>query len=136
MGMLKILVVEDDITSSRLLQELLKSYGLPDAAANGKEAVEAVRVALEAGEPHDLICLDIVMKEMNGIVVLKKIRAMERERGGAKGSRSRVFMTTGTYDKRIIDAAFEAECDAYFVKPVGVKNLRKELENFKMIETE
>lgn len=40
-------IVEDDFTSRLLLQEFLKSYGPSHIAVNGKEAVEAVRAALE-----------------------------------------------------------------------------------------
>ena len=44
---MKTLIVEDDFTSRLLLQELLKSYGPSLIAVNGKEAVDAVRAALE-----------------------------------------------------------------------------------------
>jgi len=40
----KTLVVEDDFTSRLLIQEILKSYGTVHAAANGKEALRAVRL--------------------------------------------------------------------------------------------
>ena len=48
---------------------------------NGKEAVEAVRNALETVEPYNLICLDIMMPEMDGQQALREIRDMEEARG-------------------------------------------------------
>ena len=47
---MKTLIVEDDFTSRLLLQELLKHYGPAHIAVNGKEAVEAVRLALAASD--------------------------------------------------------------------------------------
>ena len=48
---MKTLIVEDDFTSRLLLQEILKSYGVVHIAVNGKEAVHAVREAMEARRP-------------------------------------------------------------------------------------
>ena len=58
---MKTLIAEDDLTSRLLLEGFVKSYGPCQIALNGKEAVEAVRVALKAGEYYQLICLDIEM---------------------------------------------------------------------------
>jgi two-component system chemotaxis response regulator CheY len=44
---MKTLIVEDDFTSRLLLQEILKPYRPSHVAVNGREAVEAVRLALE-----------------------------------------------------------------------------------------
>ena len=74
---MKTLIVEDDFTNRLLLQELIKGYGLPHVAINGKEALEAVRTALEADEPYDLVCLDIMMPEMDGHTALMEMRALE-----------------------------------------------------------
>jgi hypothetical protein len=63
---MKTLIAEDSDTSRLLLQGLLKSYGPTHTGLNGKETVRVVRTALEEGEPYDLICLDIMMPEMDG----------------------------------------------------------------------
>ncbi len=63
---MKSLIVEDDFSSRLILLELLKSSGPTHVAVNGKEAVDAVRKGLEENEPFDLICLDIMMPEMDG----------------------------------------------------------------------
>jgi len=78
---MKTLIVEDDFTSRLLLQGLLQSYGAVHFAVNGKEAVEAVRLALESDELYDLICLDIMMPEMDGQEALRQIRLMEETKG-------------------------------------------------------
>ena len=48
---MKILIADDDLTSRLLLLTLLKNYGQIHIAMNGRKAVEAVRLAIEAGKP-------------------------------------------------------------------------------------
>ena len=87
---MKTLIVDDDFTNRLLLQELLRPHGQSHVAVNGREAVDAVGVALEAKEPYDLICLDIMMPEMDGQEALGKIRALEekhRLKVGIKGAK-------------------------------------------------
>jgi hypothetical protein len=50
---MRILIVEDDLASRRLLKTLLFKYGDCDIAVNGEEAVESFRLALEEGAPYD-----------------------------------------------------------------------------------
>ena len=131
---MKTLIVEDDFTSRLLLQELLKSYGPSHIAVNGKEAVEAVRLALEAGEPYDLICLDIMMPEMDGQQALKQIRALEEEEGIISTNGAKIIMTTTLGDPKNAFAALKNLCDAYLVKPLDIPKLINELGKLKLIK--
>ena len=63
---IKTLIVEDDFACRKALQIFLSEYGNCFIAVNGCEAVEAVRQALDEDQPYDLICLDIMMPEMDG----------------------------------------------------------------------
>jgi two-component system chemotaxis response regulator CheY len=130
---LKTLIVEDEITSRVLLRELLKRYGLPHVAMNGKEAVEAVSAALNALEPYDLICLDIMMPEMNGQEALKKIRQMESEAGIEPVRRAKVIMTTAHADKDNVLQAIQSQCDYFLVKPIDGRALLEELRRMGLI---
>ena len=130
---MKTLIVEDEITSRVLLRELLKRYGLPHVAMNGKEAVEAVSAALNALEPYDLICLDIMMPEMNGQEALKKIRQMEAEAGIEPVRRAKVIMTTAHADKDNVLQAIQSQCDYFLVKPIDGRALLEELRRMGLI---
>ena len=130
---MKTLIVEDEITSRVLLRELLKRYGLPHVAMNGREAVEAVSAALNALEPYDLICLDIMMPEMNGQEALKKIRQMEAEAGIGPERRARVIMTSALADKGNVIEAIQSQCDYFLVKPIDGRALLDELRRFGLI---
>ncbi len=130
---MKMLIVEDDFTHRALLQECLKEYGPAHVAVNGSEAVEAVRAAMEAGAPYDLICLDIEMPELNGRDALKEIRKMEEDAGVLLGSGAKIIMTTASRDGKDVMGSFREACDAYLCKPVEKGALTERLRKFGLI---
>jgi two-component system chemotaxis response regulator CheY len=78
---MRALLVEDDFASRLLLQTFLFRFGECHAAANGREAVEVFRASWEMGLPYDLICMDVMMPEMDGCEAVRQIRAQEQARG-------------------------------------------------------
>jgi two-component system chemotaxis response regulator CheY len=130
---MKTLIVEDDFTSRLLLLELLKGYGPSHVAVNGREAIEAVRTALKAGEPYDLICLDIMMPEMDGQEALQGIRQMEEKAGIAAADFTKIVMTTALADKANVVKAASRGCDYFLVKPIEKARLQEELRKLKLI---
>ncbi|MFZ4436919.1 MAG: response regulator [Syntrophales bacterium] len=130
---MKTLIVEDDFTSGLYLQEILKKYGPTKIALNGKEAVEAVQAAVEAGEPYDLVTLDIMMPEMDGQTALKEIRRVEEAGGIASIFGVKVIMTTALDDSKNILASFKGQCDVYLTKPVDKSKLLESLKKFGLI---
>ena len=131
---MKTLIVEDDFTSRLILQEFLKSYGQSHIAVNGREAVEAVRLALEAGEPYHLICLDIMMPEMDGQTALKQIRALEEAKGIWSTQGAKIVMTTALNRLKDVNTAFGNLCDSYLVKPIDRTKLLETLRQMSLIE--
>ena len=131
---MKILIAEDDFTSRLLLQEILKAWGAAHVAVNGREALEAVRIGLETGEAYDLVCMDIMMPEMDGQQAVAEIRAMELATGVAPGKGSKIVMTTALGDMKNIMNAFGNLCDAYLVKPIRKDALAGELRKLGLIE--
>ncbi len=130
---MKTLIVEDDFTSRLLLQEILKRFGEIHIAVNGKEAVAAVRAAMDAGAPYDLICLDIMMPEMDGSEALKQIRSMEEARGIISSHGAKIFMTTALDQMKNVIQAFYGLCDAYLYKPIEKAKLVEQLQAFRLI---
>lgn len=128
--MMKTLVVEDDFTSRLLLQEILKPYGAVHIAVNGNEAVQAVRAALDSGEPYNLVCLDIMMPEMDGQKALREIRGMEESRGILSPDGAKIFMITALDGMKNVFEGFQGLCDAYLVKPVEKAKLLRQLHAF------
>jgi two-component system, chemotaxis family, chemotaxis protein CheY len=130
---MKTLIVEDDFTSRLLLQELLKGYGPLQIAVNGKEAVEAMRLALGAGEPFDLICLDIMMPEADGQEALRNLREQEEAMGILSSKGGKIGMTTALRDSKNVIAAYGSLCDAYLTKPIEKAKLLDELHKLQLI---
>ena len=130
---MKILIVEDDFSSRFLLQKFLADHGTCYIAINGKEAVEAVKTAMDAGDPYDLICLDIMMPEMDGQDALKQIRKMEEDKGILSSDGSKVIMTTALGDIKNINEAFLNLCDGYLTKPINKKNLQENLQTLQLV---
>ncbi len=130
---MKALIVEDDFTSRLLLQELLKPYGATHIAVNGREAVEAVRISVETGEPYTLICLDIMMPEMDGQEALRAIRALEDAHGVVPGHGAKILMATALTDFRNRSDAYFNLCDGYLTKPIRQEQLRNELRDLGLI---
>ncbi len=124
---LKFLIVEDDFTCRKLLQSFLYEFGDCFVAINGQEAVQAVKDALDEGRPYDLICLDIMMPEMDGHEALEAIRQIENEHGIAGLDGVKVIMTTALGDSKNVMGAFRTGCEAYIVKPVAKEKLLEEM---------
>jgi two-component system, chemotaxis family, chemotaxis protein CheY len=130
---MKILIAEDDFTSRLLLQEMMKGYGLAHIAVNGKEAVAAVHLALQMGTPYDLICLDVMMPEMDGHEALKEIRLIEDKEGLSGQGRARIIMTTSLADKTNVVKASESQCDYYLIKPYDRVKLQQALYKLNLV---
>lgn len=128
------LVVEDDFTERILLTEFLKSYGECDNAHDGKAALKMVSRAVEMGAYYDLICLDIVMPEVDGHTTLAGIRRIEAEKKVPSTKAAKIIMVTALTDRKNFFAAMGANCDGYIRKPVRLEMLLEELKNMKLIK--
>ncbi len=124
---MKILIVDDDFASRRILMKCAQSLGTCDMAANGKEAMMAYEDALQEKDPYDLILLDIMMPEMDGNEVLKAIR--DRESRAAPGTlrKTTIAMASSLGDKQSIIGSFHNQCDGYIVKPYSPDSLLRDL---------
>ena len=132
---MKMLVVEDDFVSRRLLQKMLATYGDCDIAVDGVEAVQAFELAQSEGRRYDLICLDIMMPKMNGQEVLKAIRRIEREQEVPVQEEVKVIMTTALDSpQNVIEAYYQGGCTSYLVKPIEKQKLIDTLQEYGLIE--
>jgi two-component system sensor histidine kinase/response regulator len=72
---LGVLVVDDNATNRRILQEILSAWGLrPVLVSSGREAMKEILRAAETGETYRLAILDCMMPEMDGFGLAKNIR--------------------------------------------------------------
>src|SRR5262249_8069649 len=104
---LRMLLAEDDFASRILLQTFLSRYGECHVAVNGREAVEAFRSALEGGQKYDLICMDIMMPEMDGREAVRQVRALEQAHGILSTYGAKIIMTTAVDDVKEVIRCFK-----------------------------
>jgi two-component system, chemotaxis family, chemotaxis protein CheY len=130
---MRILIAEDEAISRELLNRLLSPYGQCDLVENGTQAVEAFMQAWHEGPKYDLVCLDIMMPEVDGQIALKGIRTMEESEGVLVGDGVKIIMVTALSDKENVFTAFKGLCDAYLVKPIDKAKLLKHLKEFGLI---
>ncbi len=116
---MRILIAEDDFASRKFMLKFLTKYAEVDVTVDGQEAVSAFELALEDGEPYDLVCLDVMMPNMDGMEALEAIRQIEA--GSASGKRARVIMTTALNEVNQVDKAFQLGCEGYAVKPINTE---------------
>jgi two-component system chemotaxis response regulator CheY len=132
---MRVLIVEDDFTSRKLLQKILSPYGEADIAVNGQEAVDAFSEALEEGNPYNLVCMDIMMPEMDGQEALRKIREIEKSRGVKSADEVKVVMTTALDDpKNVVEAYYKGGATSYVPKPIDRQLFLQLLRNLSLIQ--
>lgn len=131
---MKSLIVEDDFTARRLMQIYLASFGQCAVAINGVEAISEIKQAFQDGQPYDLICLDIMMPEMDGVTALEKIRQIEKGHGISGLNCVKVIMTTAKDQPADIFGAFKSGCEAYMIKPIRKPELLKEIQKLGLLK--
>lgn len=109
----RILLVEDNITNQQVALGFLKKMGLTaDAAANGREALEALRTL-----PYDLVLMDVEMPEMDGLEATRRIRD---PRSTVLNRNIPVIAMTAYAMPEDRARCFEAGVNDYISKPVSL----------------
>ena len=117
-----------------MLQTFLSGYGECHVAVNGREAVEAFRSVLERGQRYDLICMDIMMPEMDGREAARQVRALEEAQGISSTYGAKIIMTTGVTDIKEVTRCFRELCDSYLTKPIDLAQLLSQLKFFQLVQ--
>jgi len=103
-----VLIAEDDPLLRRDLRVFLEGHGYTCAeAVNGSQAV-----ALAHQRQPRYILLDLVMPELDGVTVARRLRADPRTQS------IHIHCLTGLTDARVLDQAREAGCEQVMLKPV------------------
>jgi two-component system CheB/CheR fusion protein len=118
---LRVLVVEDDASSREMLTALLEGYGAQvTAVASAAEGFTALGKAVP-----DVLVSDIGMAEESGYDLIRRIRALPAERGGAVPALA--FTAYSSEDDR--QEAFAAGFQVHLAKPTEPARLRSAIAN-------
>ena len=131
---MRILIAEDDFASRKFMHRFLSKYGDCDITVNGVEAVDAFQMALEDDEAYDLLCLDIMMPELDGYKTLERIREIEDENNVDDMNKVKVIITTALSERRYVDRAFQMGCVAYAGKPIDLEKFEQVLAKLDLIQ--
>jgi two-component system sensor histidine kinase/response regulator len=114
----RVLVVDDNATNRRILEEMLASWHMrPTIASDAKSGMAALRLAAKNGQRFDAVIADGQMPEVDGFMLARRIRRARQL------ARTRILMLTpvGHGDRAPRDK--RAVVDAYLNKPVKHSDL-------------
>ena len=108
-----ILIVEDNSILTDILELKLEQEGYSvTKTGNGKEGLKLARE-----QDHDLLILDIMLPEMNGFEILKKLREENRDK------ELKVLILTSKGREDDLKLGFELDANEYMTKPFSVEEL-------------
>jgi two-component system chemotaxis response regulator CheY len=111
------LIVDDSQTIRKLIFEMLSALGDCDMAKDGVEALDYFHQSLTEAKPYNVICLDLIMPNIDGQAVLREIRETERGLGITFEDRSRIIIITSQGDLTNVLKAAHWKADGFLVKP-------------------
>lgn len=108
---MKLLIIEDDKYMAKSIEDALGQDYVFDIAFSGEEGIYEAEI-----NDYDLILLDYILPDMNGVQVLTKLRK--------EGVTIPVLMLTGKDDLNKRVTSLESGGDDYLVKPFHLEELR------------
>ena len=123
---MRILLCDDNAINQKVAARILQQLGYqPGLAANGREALEAID-----RQSFDLILMDVMMPEMDGLEATRQIR--ERQKKGAPNYASRIVIVALTAHAMQGDRekCIAAGMDDYLPKPIRPADVRHVIERW------
>ncbi len=113
----RVLVVDDTQFMRKMLKDMLSTkYEVIGEAENGKEGVEMVKE-----HKPDLVTMDVIMPEMDGLEALSKIKEMDEDQ--------KVIMVTSVGQNEKVTEAMKKGAEGYIIKPFDEDGVLEEIEN-------
>jgi len=115
---LRVLLVDDNVTSLSILERQLKSWRLvPTRCSTAQAAVDAFDRAMARGEPFDLALLDYHVPDVDGLALASELRARP------DGDRVRIVLLGGRADRAELALRHVPRIEAVADKPLGAAHL-------------
>lgn len=119
---MKILIAEDNVVNQKVAQRSLERMGYrPDVVANGYEAVAVMRKIR-----YDLIFMDLLMPEMDGLTASKIIRKECADTAVCP----KIIAMTANAMKEDKDKCLGAGLDDFISKPIRMEELQSMIQNW------
>ncbi len=116
---IKVLIVDDRLTSRMLLRDGLQEIGITqiDMAPDGEAGLKSMMT-----KPAHLVISDFNMPKLDGIEFLRALRAHAPTRS------SGFIMLTGKDDASLIKRAYQYGVNNYLTKPFTIEDLKMQIE--------
>ena len=115
---MRVLVVDDNLTNRRILEDMLAGWGMkPTQAEDGSRALRTLAQAREASEPFTLVLTDAAMPEMDGFQLAGEIRKNPQLSG------TTILMLTSAGQRGDAARCRELGLEGYLTKPVSQSEL-------------
>lgn len=115
----KVLVADDNEINRMVVEEMLRPYGMQiDTAINGRQAVDMVQQ-----KTYDIVFMDHIMPEMDGIEAVKAIRGLE----GDYYKEIPVIALTANAAEEQQKEYIQAGMDDYICKPVDMEEISRKI---------
>jgi len=114
-----VLIIDDSDNMRMTIRELVKQngYSVVGEAGDGKTGIELYKEL-----KPDIVTMDVVMREMNGIETLKQIMAFDAD--------AKVVMVSAMGQELFVRDAIRAGAKGFIVKPFGSQQI---METFKKV---
>jgi two-component system chemotaxis response regulator CheY len=108
----KVLLVDDSIAIVKQLQKILDDSGIFEVVGHAKNGIEGIK--LYTSLKPDIVCMDLIMPEMDGIQAIRVITTIDKEAkivviSSAAGVGDKVMEAIKFGAKNVISKPFEAE---------------------------
>ena len=116
----KVLIVDDNRTNRRILEGLVRRWGMiPTAMPDGEKALVELSSARNTGQPYRLVLTDMHMPKMDGFDLVERIK------DSPEISTSMIMMLTSGGQRGDAARCGELGISAYLLKPVRQSELRE-----------
>jgi CheY-like chemotaxis protein/HPt (histidine-containing phosphotransfer) domain-containing protein len=110
---LPVLVVDDNHTNRRVLEEMLSNWGLrPVTADGGAAALDALQQAAGSGQPFQLVLLDLMMPVMDGFELAARIRQ------NPDFGQPKMIMLSSAGHRDAAERCRQLDVEQYLLKPI------------------
>jgi len=118
----RVLVVDDNATNRKILHHQILGWRMRNgSAASGREALAILKAEAAAGDPYDLVILDLQMPEMDGLMLAQAIKAEPAL------AATRLILLSSLGRKLTPEEMRASGISAYLIKPVRQSELYNSL---------
>lgn len=118
--MLKFLIVDDSLLSRSEMKKAIKDIN-HEVLHEAKDAIEAIEIYKEHNVAIDFTTMDIDMPDVNGIVAVKRIMAINKD--------AKIIMVTSRGQEDMVKESIKAGAIGYILKPITKNRLKKVIDS-------